>query len=298
MNLSDDNLNLNRECHITLHDADLTLNCMDELVAYVHHIVATYPAPYTLFVSGGVDSQAMAYIWHKAKVPFTALHVNYMGLNHHDYQEIQQFCEREGIELVVQMFDIVRFLEHNLDSYATRYECASPQICTHMAISTMASGTCIFSGNLPNINGLSIDNTIYGLQRYATMRGRSIIPFFLHGTDKSTRASLVASVPLNGIAMTYEIKCEHYERLGFPIIRQPEKYTGFEQIKLSYDSCTKRVTSAMKLMYAHLPSQRVFDQLFRNKYLIAFRNHYSIKLTYNKDFYEKPPFVSVTCPLG
>lgn len=286
MEISSDQLNLNRTCHVTLTDADRALNCISLLVDHVHQIVATHPAPHVLFVSGGVDSQAMIYIWKLAGVPFQACHINYMGYNTHDYLDIKNFCERECVDLNVIDFDVIHFLEHDLPNYAVKYQCASPQICTYMTMSELVEGTPVFAGNIPNINGLSLDNTIFGLQRYAVLSGRPMVPFFLMGTPDSRRASLVQSMPLSQDAFTYERKCEHYEHMGIPIIRQAEKYTGFEHIKLFYDHQHTRVTPLMKISHAHLPSQRVFDQLFRNKYLIAFRNHYTIKLTHNVEFFD------------
>lgn len=228
----------------------------------------------------------MIYVWKLSGVPFNTCHVNYMGYNAHDFVEVQSFCERECIDLKVIDFNVIHFLEQDLAHYATAYQCASPQICTYMAMSERVEGTPVFAGNLPNINGLSLDNTIFGLQRYVTLSGRPMVPFFLMGSPESSRASLAHSIPLKHEAFSYERKCEHYERLGFPIIRQAQKYTGFENIKQYYDELTNRVTPYMKLKFAHLPSRRVFDQLFRNKYLLEFNNHYTIKLSYNVEFFD------------
>jgi hypothetical protein len=275
MHISDNQLNLNHAIILHITPDAQNLNCLDLLVAYVHKIVATNPAPYTLFVSGGVDSQAMVYAWHISGVEFSVCHVDYMGFNFHDVKEIYEFCARIKVEITTITFNLLRFLENDLSSYAMRYQCASPQICTHMAFSELVDGTPVFSGNLPTFDVLSMDNTIFGLQRYATISGRPFVPFFLLGDELASLASIANSKIPSQITSSYAVKCQHYENLGFPIIRQTEKMTGFEHVKSYYDVFPSRVTVHDKIKYSHLPSKRVFDQIFRNKYLVELQNHFT-----------------------
>ena len=282
MELSADGISLNKVIRLEINTAeDSKLDCLESLVAYVHRISDTYPSPFTLFVSGGIDSQAMLYVWKLSGVPFNAVHIRYDGFNDHDIDECKQFCEREQIELAYLDFDIVDFLENRLDYYATAYQCASPQLCTHMAFSELVKeGTKIFSGNIPYPGKLAIDNTIFGLQRYATISKSSIIPFFLM-SDASVAKASVLRLKANDdkldpfTSATYLFKCDWYKVLGIPVIPQSNKLTGFERLKDYYDAFGDRVTPKMKLAHSSLPSKRVFDQLFRNKYLIKFKNHYT-----------------------
>lgn len=276
--LSDDQINLNKVIKISLDDlTDAPLDCLESLVDYAKYIAANNPGPYTLFVSGGVDSQAMLYAWKLSNIPFSAVHVKYNGFNDHDVAECIEFCMNEHIDLSFLNFDVLHFLEHDLPNYAVTYRCASPQICTHMAFSELVpDGTKLFSGNLAMPVRLSIDNTIYGLQRFATIAKKNIIPFFLLESLAVTQASILMTQQYSGTNMEpYEFKCLVYEAIGVPIVRQTTKLTGFELIKNYFDQFKTRVSVIDKLRFGSLPSKRVFDQLFRNKYLIEFKNHFS-----------------------
>lgn len=281
MNLSDSNNNLLKVISISVdYAADAYLNCLEELVKHAKHISVTTPSPHTLFVSGGIDSQAMIYAWKLAEVPFDVVHVNYEGFNLHDRDEIIEFCNAQNIHVNIIDFDLLDFLENRLNEYATKYMCASPQLCTHMAFSEMIhSGTKVFAGNLI-LREVPLDNTIFGLHRYAVLSGHSVIPFFLIGNERITKASIIKAqwIQKNTNAPNYEFKCEHYRSIGIPIVPQRQKYTGFEMVKCYYDHYPERVTSAMKLRHINTQSKRVFDQLFRNKYLVTFNNHYSPRL--------------------
>ena len=275
MYYSYDRFNLHRSVTVDIADADASA-CFNLLMQYVHEIVSTHPGPFTLFVSGGLDSQAMLYAWKKAGVEFKAVHVDYMGFNSHDYLECAEFCKVNDIDLEIKQFDILHFLENELEAYATKYQCASPQICTHMAFSTLVpDGTVVFSGNLLMLDLFPLDNTIFGLQRYAEIEQRNMIPFFLLQNEQVAKASIAQSISIDTPNGSYAAKCKLYQSLGIPVIPQVAKQTGFEKLKEYYDQFASRVSTIDKLKYSHLPSKRVFDQLFRNKYLVKFRNHYS-----------------------
>jgi len=281
MNLSDDGLNLNRTVKITIDsEVDSKLDCLEELVKYAREIAATTPAPHTLFVSGGIDSQAMVYVWKLANVPFDVVHVNYEGFNLHDRNEIIQFCEQQNVSIRIIDFDLIDFLENRLEDYAMKYECSSPQLCTHMAMSELVpSGTKLFSGNLPT-KTLSLDNTIFGLYRYAALSGYSVIPFFLLQNEKVAKAAIICSerLPKTPDGSNYVAKCAHYQMIGIPIIPQYAKLNGFEMVKCYYDHYPERVTTKMKWQQMNTRSKRVFDQLFRNKYQVRLNNDYSPRL--------------------
>jgi len=280
--LSDDNVNVHQK--IALSPSTDTTPYLDAIIQYVHEIVATLPAPYTLFVSGGVDSQAMLYIWKKSGVPFTAINVSYNGFNNHDYSEMEQFTKTHGINVKQVDFDVLSFLENDLEKYAMTYKCSSPQICTHMAFTEkFGKGTNILSGNIPHPNLPAMNNTIFGLQRYATLANVDMVPFFLMADKRSAEIALrIANEQPESKLSPYEFKCYLYRLLGIPVISQKTKLTGFEQLKEHYDQYPERVTYKMKLRHSSLESARVFDQLFRNKYMIVLRNGYKTKFIVQK----------------
>lgn len=275
--LSEDNINVNHT--ITLDIPSDSTSYLDAICEYVHRIAEKYPPPYTLFVSGGVDSQALLYIWKRSGVPFTAVNVWYHGFNSHDFTEIAKFAQQLEIPIKQIAFNILDFLENRLDDYAMKYECSSPQLCTHMAFSELIEeGTKIFSGNIPLQNITSMNNTIFGLQRYATKTNANLIPFFLMMDEKSASiaAHTAINIPENGMD-AYEFKCHLYNILGIPVIPQKSKLTGFELLKDYYDLFPERVTKSMRLRHSSIQFTRVFDHLFRNKYMVILNNHYLTK---------------------
>jgi hypothetical protein len=275
--LSDDGLNLRPVVKLIL-DAGQSTDCLSELVKYVHEIAETYPAPYTLFVSGGIDSQAMLYSWKLSGIPFNAVNVNYLDFNAHDRKEIVEFCQQHDVPLQIVDFDVIDFLENRMEEYAMKYSCASPHLCTHMAFSELIqTGTKLFSGNLAS-RALPLDNTIFGLQRYANLSGNSVVPFFLLQSEEVSKASIALADTAPPDAIRYKFKCWQYQQAGIPIIPQADKLTGFENLKNHYDQYQDRVTNSMKLHFSTARSKRVFDQLFRNKYLAKLKNHYDAKI--------------------
>lgn len=278
--LSNDNLNINPLIELERIDG----NFIEAMCSYIRYIVSEYPSPYTLFVSGGVDSQVMLYLWFKSGAPFQAINISYNGFNTHDYMEMAEFAAQFNIPIEQRPFDILNFLENHLDDYAFKYKCSSPQLCTHMAFSEMVDrGTRIFSGNVPIPNHPSMNNTIFGLQRYAVMNGIDMIPFFLMSDHLSasiaaTRASMIVNPPKD----LYDFKCELYRVLGIPVIAQERKLTGFERLKVHYDQFPERVTPEMKIRHSGLAWNQVFDHLFRNKYMILLNNNYKAKFVVKK----------------
>ncbi len=280
--LSVDNLNVNRTIVLPLPPSGIAF--LDAIRNHVHNIAATMPAPYTLFVSGGVDSQAMLFAWWLSGIPFKAVNIAYQGYNDHDYLETIQFASKYNIKVERIWIDIVDFLENRLESYALKYECSSPQLCTHMAFTELITeGTKILSGNLPIPDQPSMNNTIFGLQRFATMTHANMVPFFLMSDE--IVASIAANFAINLEAEpmeNYEFKCLVYTKLGIPVIPQCTKLTGFEQLKEYYAQFPERVTSDMRLRHSSLLSHSVFDHLFRNKYMIILKNAYQTKFVAQK----------------
>jgi hypothetical protein len=248
----------------------------------IKRIIEKYPPPYHLMLSGGMDSQIMLWCWLNSSIPFHPVSVKYVGapeykevLNDHDLVELEQFANNHNVQIDYKYFDIINFLENNLENYAIKYQCTSPQLCTHMCMSEqLIEGTIIFSGNFAIDFGYNY--TILGLKRYAETSGRSIIPFFLlHDPEL---AGLVKYV--SGKEKKYSIKkCEEYTNLGAPVIPQPKKQTGFEVIKDYYDTRKDLIVSPkIRIKYANMPSKRKFDLLFR--YMLMEKIKYVDKVVY------------------
>ena len=96
------------------------------------------------------------------------------------YLKTELFVSLKGSNLPI--FD---FLENNLYSYARKYFCTSPHMCTYMAMSEQLNdGTLLFSGEYTEKDVVHLNYTILGLHRYALQSKRNIIPYFLLHTPE------------------------------------------------------------------------------------------------------------------
>lgn len=235
----------------------------------IKKITEEYPEPYYLFASGGVDSQSMIWCWLNSGKPFTVVSFKYVHdnvvYNQHDLEQLEQFSLKYNIPVQFKEFDTMNFFENELYSYATKYQCTSPQICTHMRISEeIKDGTIIFSGNFSGHT--TYDYTIFGIKRYADISGRSIIPFFflhdaeLAGVINKVNAQEAYSEMLDS---SYARKVSNLKKAKIPVIPQAQKFTGFEKIKEYYDKQKERVTAQERIKFSNMPSKRIFDILFR-----------------------------------
>lgn len=231
----------------------------------ITEITKTYPGPYYLMLSGGADSQTMLWLWLNSGVPFIPVSTLYTHLgatfNRHDLIGLEACASAYNLTIHYQDLNIIDFLENELPEYVVKYQCTSPQICTHMKMSEMQDGgTKIFSGNF--VQHASYDYTILGLERYADSSGNSVIPFFLlHDQELAVRAPAMPHSN-EGIDAT-KLKC--LESLSVPILGGVKKQTGFEKIKEFYDLQSSRVPMIDRLKYSKKPSKRTFDLLFRYK---------------------------------
>jgi hypothetical protein len=246
---------------------------LEASISAIHTIEKSCPPPYTLFCSGGVDSQAMIWSWHLSGIPFNVVSIKYVSngiwFNEHDLIELHQFSELHKIKVEYKEFDVISFLENNLSDIANTYDCDSPQICTHIKMTeVIQKGTILFSGNYI-FRDPGVTNTHLGLQRYSesiTNDTRTIIPFFfLH--DPVLAYSFIPLFELHKITSGYSTP-NYYKLAGFPVIAQPKKLTGFEVLKEYYDNpkFNERITAMDRLLYANRPSKRTFDILFRHPY--------------------------------
>lgn len=234
----------------------------------VYEIAKNNPAPYTLLASGGVDSQAMIYVWKLSGIPFRVVHYNYLGLNSHDTEFLIKFCQLYQVDYEIIDFDAVGFITSELlKEYAKKYDCSSPQILTYIRFNEQHSETTIMSGNFYYGEGLGINYTIFGLDRFREKAKSNFVPFFFCSTPSLTfltkYLTLPNSLPItnDGNTETYSRKCEIFNHLGVTVIPQPTKYTGFEKIKELFDNTN--VPALSRIRYKNYASKRPFDILYR-----------------------------------
>jgi len=259
---------------------------LDAAFFTIDYITKNYPPPYTLLLSGGVDSQAMLYGWHLSKVPFETCSAVYnYNLNHHDLSTLKEFSTIHNIKINFVDFDLFNFLENEFERYSDLYLCGSPQICAHMKIAdSIKEGTAIMSGNFIENNSLKpLTTNVITLWHYKRLSNKPSIPFFFLETEELAWSFNSYSIdPINlpnlsNPAYIQKVKALHH--YGFPVIPQEKKYNGFEKVKVWYDENYKKpIPLPNKLIrIAGQGSNRIFDLLYRNKYEAKFSKYKYVK---------------------
>lgn len=267
------------------------LTSIDAAQYTIDYITKNYPAPYTLYLSGGVDSQAMLYAWHQSKVPYNTFSAIYndQEFNRHDIKYLDQFAGQYGININYHKFDVLNFLETEHDTYANLYTCGSPQITTFMKLTELTpEGTVIMSGSFirgkEKGNGTPDPNN-WGLYHYYLKKRKNFVAWFFLETQELAHSFNVDINIIKSLKKTqkvqedqhdqYEEKVLIYQYHGFPVIPQEKKLNGFEMLKEYYDTNSPREPSFYERM-SRIPKQkshRNFDLLYRNKYEAKFSNY-------------------------
>jgi len=238
----------------------------------IKSIVERNPPPYRLFLSGGIDSQAMAYVWLKSGVPFEAHSFIYdRNMNLHDITMLWEYSKEYNIPLTHHHISHFDFLKNNLRDYSKKYSCNSPQITFYMKmLDTFQDGTSILSGN-PIYNDSTFYNyTILGLQRYTNLTGKHVIPFFWNHTAYLTGAWEVKWHEIDNFLRKSKIKLEGhdfktylYQECDIPV-NITYKKSGFEKYKLYFDRFKiDPWTRTKRLLNKTNRSKRNYDILFR-----------------------------------
>jgi len=228
-------------------------------------ITKTCFPPYYVAVSGGIDSQATAWAWKLSGVPHTLVSFKYdIDYNEHDLHTLKEFTEKYGLKVEYINLSLFDFFEERMESYAIRYNCDSPHICTHMLYrETIKDGTLIYSGGPAKGNTLELTYSILGLRRYQLENRANMVPTFFCNTPELAGSfyTKYESLVKQGGLSNYEIRYRTYWELGFPVIPQSKKYSGFEKYKMYYD--VMPLPPAIRIKYAKYESKRVFDIRFR-----------------------------------
>lgn len=250
---------------------NIKIAALDAAIFTIDHIHKKYPPPYTLFLSGGIDSQAMLYAWLQSGKKFNTFTGLYnFDLNMHDLENITTVSKLWNVNINFVRFNLFKFLHTEYNHYANLYRCASPHICGYMKMSEMVEqGTAIFSGNYV-YNNMFVDRNNFGLYKFAKTSNKSMVPFFFMETEELAYSFDQSKEELKlykSDKEAYPYKVKIYHQNGFPVIPQSVKSTGFEKIKEYYDLNFENPYKN-KLQYyltGKQQSSRVFDILYRNK---------------------------------
>lgn len=276
------NFSKSKKMHVNFENAKFTDRSLSEVAKdAITKITKEYPAPYTIMLSGGIDSQAMLWCWKQSGVPFRSVCIRYVDndgniLNNHDISNLKKVSEYHNISVDYIDFNVINFLENYLNEYATKYQCTSPQITTYMCMSEIIyMGTVLFSGDF--LATAFYDYTIYGLKRYSDITKRNVIPFFLlHDAELTTALTKEYKLLRNHSLLSYSYnndwrknsyldKVNSMKKIGIPVFQQETKYSGFEKIKEIYDTRNDLVSTYDRIRFSNKPSKRNFDILFRYK---------------------------------
>lgn len=236
----------------------------------ISSIKNSYPEPFNLMCSGGVDSQAMAYAWKISNVPHTIVLFQYINnngqvFNDHDLKTFKEFSKIHNIQYTIKNFNYFNFLSNIFLDYAKKYDCASPQITSYIKmIEMIGKGTILLSGNFWSSiqNFLPFNYDILALHRFSKVTTDfKLIPFFfLHEPELAFGFNKIEHLSTDQL---YDIKFKTYQHNGFPVIPQDQKYSGFEKIKDYFDNKKHLITYKDRLRFLDKPSQRIFDIKYR-----------------------------------
>lgn len=244
---------------LTRTDTQKFNNAQECAVNAVHEIVQTHPGPYTLLVSGGIDSQAMMHVWALSGVPHNVVHYSYNWLNYHDTECLRIYCHKHGITHQERIFDANAFISGpDLIPYAQKYDCSSPQILSYIRMIQNHDETVILSGNTYNNFNIGVNYTHLALDRYRAMEKPNLVPFFFSSTPSIT---FLVDYLDNNSHQNYNFKVALYEALGAQVRPQTRAYTGFERIKELYE--TTEVPLNLRYKYKDRASKSPFDVLYR-----------------------------------
>lgn len=236
-------------------------------------------------LSGGVDSQVACLALKQAGIPFTAAILVFNDeLNKADVNSATNFCSVNDIKYLTVDVDIMNFLGRDLPTYVDRYQCPSPQISSHL---------WFYEQLIKNYSPSSIvcgGNTLYMVDnrwQYSSTRAQSswmtfrdVNNFNLVGNFKGYSFDIAVPFMLahkNTITgevneddrrcpLNYASKVQSMYNLGFNVIPQARKMTGFEEIKIMLKNQVK--------------STSVFDRWYRKPYQKKYRDYRSdIKLS-------------------
>ena len=248
-------------------DHEIFSSPLDQAITAVNNITKIFDGPYLLLASGGIDSQAMIWAWEQSGVPYQIVHYDYTGWNYHDTDHLISFLKKNSLmnKLSVKSFDAMSFIEsQELVDYAKEFDCSSPQILTYIKLAEQTLGTAIQAGNYISKSVCGLSYSLMALHRYTRVK-QNYVPFFFQNFPNLAYSFILKDAknqgPVKNMQTAYNAKNQTYLETGFPVLRQADKYTGFEKIKTFFDS--EIISHEDRIRWQHLPSKRPFDIMFR-----------------------------------
>lgn len=232
-------------------------------------VAENMPGPLWLWLSGGVDSEAMAQAFIAKKIPFKVAIGRYnKGLNDFDIIWAIEFCKKQNLPYEMIDLDLDHFYESGRHGHlADLYRCRSPQFTAHFEMMMQVDGTSLMPWQppkaTPQLNRYVTlgfpDDHYFSYARFLTVEKKPGAPYFFLYTPTLISSFLqteaMRTVLRDGrlSGSEYDLKMKVYEQAGFKLQRRPEKWTGFEKVKQHF---AERYQS----------DRSVFDRLYRYPY--------------------------------
>lgn len=230
---------------------------IDEAVKAAHIISQKLKDP-VLCLSGGLDSEAMAIAFLKAKVSFRVAVMKFdNNLNDYDHKFAYEFSEKYNIPISEVTLPALEILESGKHlEFANKYQTMSPERALFLMFLDKLEGNPVLAGEI-----LRFEKKNDSIQlacpkyrdlcywRYFQQTNRLGVPYFHYYTPQLTY-SFMAHTDLSNreIIKTdwtgqhkefYRHKFKIYKQAGFEVVDFPErsqKWHGYEGVKIFYDS--------------------------------------------------------------
>lgn len=196
-------------------------------------------------MSGGIDSETIAEVCVKEKIPFRASLMRYMingqVMNSHDLQYAEEFLDEHGIYAHYFDMEIESFLDSDeFWKICTLYYCISPQLACHLwLLSKLRHNTAVVPGDIMHMTNNTLSVNVFKYNTY---------DFFFRKNKQKGVAKILSHTPEiiasqillqkdfknTGTKGMYDKKCKLYAAGGFDAAPKPKKYTGFEEILKYY----------------------------------------------------------------
>jgi len=238
------------------HCSRTPLSWMEELEKAALALAESTTKPIWICSSGGVDSETVCEIFHRLKLPFNVLTIEFAdGKNAHDVVHAKRWCQQNHVRQELFPLDIFAFVKNELDQYIEDGYVAG-ELFRYMMIKELSivesmGGFGVLAGGeqLYEVDAtkkvltaadpyLKVDISYTTPLEWCRRNCRRHEPFFYFGTSEIMLAWL--RIPFVDFVLNHPDFLRHPTnkhalknsviRYHFPHQQWRNKYTGFEQV--------------------------------------------------------------------
>ncbi len=211
-----------------------------EVTVAARKVADANPKPIYVPLSGGIDSEILARVLLKEKIPFTPLIVRFEGdYNKFDIAYAFEWCQKNGVEPEVMDIDIFAFMKANTDTPYVLASCANLLNIHLMRYGAKKGFITIIAGGeqrLKEEDGkIFTDVSIQRVAKAHFMQAENIqaVSSFFYYTPEMM-LSFFREAKARGFenmeAFGHNIKADIYHKFWPDLVRRP-KYSGFEKVR-------------------------------------------------------------------